>query len=200
MSWDTAPVSNGAHTLTAVARDAAGNKTTSADVSLTLQNTAPPPPTFLFGDQSVEPKVDYDNAGLAEAFKTTSSNAGTLRKITVYVDSSSTATKLNVGIYGDIGGHPGTLLAQGTLSSPTAGAWNDISVLATPVTSGASYWIAVLSPNGSGQIRFRDRCCGGGTAGEASSQTTLVSLPGTWTTGKTYTDGPLAGYGAGTIP
>jgi hypothetical protein len=44
VSWNTAGAANGAHTLTAVARDAAGNRTTSAAVSVTVSNNAPPPP------------------------------------------------------------------------------------------------------------------------------------------------------------
>src|SRR5207247_1219744 len=41
MSWDTAPAAIGAHTLTAVARDAAGNTATSAPSSVTVDNEAP---------------------------------------------------------------------------------------------------------------------------------------------------------------
>jgi parallel beta-helix repeat protein len=41
ISWDTTTVANGAHTLTAVARDAAGNTTTSAPVSVTVNNSVP---------------------------------------------------------------------------------------------------------------------------------------------------------------
>jgi chitodextrinase len=41
VSWDTTTASNGTHTLTAVARDAAGNTTTSAAVTVTVSNTAP---------------------------------------------------------------------------------------------------------------------------------------------------------------
>src|SRR5207245_1644162 len=43
ISWNTATASNGSHTLTAVARDAAGNRTTSAPVTVTVFNdtTAP---------------------------------------------------------------------------------------------------------------------------------------------------------------
>src|SRR5205823_6313184 len=40
VSWDTSAVSNGSHTLTARARDAAGNQTTSAAVTVTVNNTA----------------------------------------------------------------------------------------------------------------------------------------------------------------
>src|SRR5437870_3459376 len=39
--WDTTTASRGSHTLTAVARDAAGNRTTSAPVSVTVVNASP---------------------------------------------------------------------------------------------------------------------------------------------------------------
>lgn len=41
--WNTTSSANGAHTLSAVARDAAGNTTTAAGVAVTVQNAAPPP-------------------------------------------------------------------------------------------------------------------------------------------------------------
>ena len=43
VTWNTAGVANGAHTLTAVARDAAGNTTTSASVTVTVNNDVTPP-------------------------------------------------------------------------------------------------------------------------------------------------------------
>jgi hypothetical protein len=42
VSWNTAAVANGSHTLRAVARDAAGNTTTSAPVAVTVSNAAGP--------------------------------------------------------------------------------------------------------------------------------------------------------------
>jgi regulation of enolase protein 1 (concanavalin A-like superfamily) len=42
LQWNSANVGNGAHTLTSVARDAAGNTATSAGVPITVQNAAPP--------------------------------------------------------------------------------------------------------------------------------------------------------------
>jgi hypothetical protein len=44
-SWNTATATNGAHTLTAIARDAAGNRTTSAAISVTTNNLDTTPPT-----------------------------------------------------------------------------------------------------------------------------------------------------------
>jgi hypothetical protein len=46
LSWNTGSTANGAHVLRAVARDAAGNRTTSAAVNVTVSNIADPtPPT-----------------------------------------------------------------------------------------------------------------------------------------------------------
>src|SRR5205823_5947775 len=47
VSWNTTTATNGSHTLTAVARDAAGNATTSTAVTVTVSNTPPDttPPT-----------------------------------------------------------------------------------------------------------------------------------------------------------
>jgi Big-like domain-containing protein len=45
-SWNSTSASNGSHTLTAIARDAAGNRTTSASRTVTVSNAAPPPGTW----------------------------------------------------------------------------------------------------------------------------------------------------------
>jgi hypothetical protein len=42
IAWDTTPVANGSHTLTAVARDAAGNTATAASVTVTVVDGTPP--------------------------------------------------------------------------------------------------------------------------------------------------------------
>jgi len=62
-SWNTTAAANGSHTLTAVARDAAGNHSApSAPVTVTVANGAPPPPpppgsTTRF--QETDPSVAY---------------------------------------------------------------------------------------------------------------------------------------------
>src|SRR5437588_277879 len=47
ISWNTTSVANGSHSLTAKARDAAGNSTTAAAVTVTVSNSALPPPGGL---------------------------------------------------------------------------------------------------------------------------------------------------------
>src|SRR5579864_7187977 len=54
---DTTKSSNGSHVITAVARDAAGNRTTSAPVTVTVANAAPPPPTTRF--EETDPSIAY---------------------------------------------------------------------------------------------------------------------------------------------
>ena len=152
----------------------------------------------ILGSATIAPSADSDGTGLAEAFKATASSTGTINALFVYVDAPSTATTLVAGIYTDNGGHPGTLLAQGSLSSPAAGNWNTVSIATTSLTSGTIYWLTLLGATGSGQLAFRDSCCGGGTASETSLQSNLSALPTTWSSGTRYADGPVSFY-AGTV-
>jgi hypothetical protein len=104
-----------------------------------------------------------------------------------------------IGIYADSGsGHPGTLLAQRTVpGGPTNGTWNTVLLPSVPVVAGTRYWIAILSPAGSGSLRFRDFCCGSGgpQPTEVSQQTNLAVLPQSWTSGRRFpTDGPLSAW------
>ncbi|MBI3043009.1 MAG: hypothetical protein HYY78_09315 [Betaproteobacteria bacterium] len=57
-SWDTTAAANGTHTLTAVARDAAGNRTTSEPVTVTVSNNSPSPPAVQRYEES-DPSVSY---------------------------------------------------------------------------------------------------------------------------------------------
>jgi len=66
IAWDTTTAASGSHTLTAVARDAAGNAATSTGVSVTVSNvTGPPAGTLLFRegfeDASLAARGWYDN-------------------------------------------------------------------------------------------------------------------------------------------
>ncbi len=71
-SWNTATASNGSHTVTAVARDAAGNSTTSAPVTVTVSNTAPSPTGLVAA-------LGFDEAsGTAATDSSGSGNAGTI--------------------------------------------------------------------------------------------------------------------------
>ena len=178
-----------------VAFDAAGNASDPSNQATAIVAEPPPGPAFMLGDQGIGAQTDFSPGGVAEAFRTTAAAAGTLAQLTVYVDGTSTATTFSAGIYADSGGHPAALLGQGSLSAPVAGAWNRINLPPVAITAGTTYWIALLAPASTGTLRFRDRGTGG--AAEASSQTNLTSLPSSWSTGASYTDGPLSAWGGG---
>src|SRR2546423_1637101 len=80
-SWNTTAAANGSHTLTAVARDAAGNRSDpSAPVTVTVANGAPPPPpppppgpTTRF--QETDPSVTYAPAWTEDGTRSWSGGA-----------------------------------------------------------------------------------------------------------------------------
>src|SRR5207302_11499510 len=108
--------------------------------------------------------------------------------------STSAATKLTLGIYRDSNGHPGALIGQGTIGAVMNGTWNTVAVPAAAISSGATYWLAILSPSGTGRLAFRDRCCSG-TASETSKSGNLTTLPTSWATGTVLAEGPASLYG-----
>jgi hypothetical protein len=151
---------------------------------------APP----LVGDANVNSTVDSNSAGTAEAFPTKAPYSGQMSRLHLYVDSSSTASQVVVGIYSNRNGDPGALQTQATITKLRAGSWNYVDIPSRlPVTAGRRYWIAVLGLSGSGKIRFRDAASGAGS--ETSAQHNLIALPGSWSTGKTWPTGNVSAYG-----
>ncbi|MGC1387190.1 MAG: family 16 glycosylhydrolase, partial [Steroidobacteraceae bacterium] len=139
----------------------------------------------------MEPGVDTDSLGQAEAFQVTGAACGVVNSLNLYVDASSTAGMIVVGLYADKAGNPGSLLAQGSTTAPVAGAWNTITVPPVSVTAGIPYWIAVLGTT-SGTVAYRD--APRGCTSKTSASTTLTSLPSNWTTGASYPSCPLSAY------
>jgi Concanavalin A-like lectin/glucanases superfamily/Fibronectin type III domain len=153
------------------------------------------PPQLVVGNKTLEPYVDSNIQGQAEAFKTTPQKKAVLTAIQVYLDARSTATELVAGIYSDIGGHPGVRLTQGKIISPKAGATNTVPINTTTIEAAKPYWIAILGSKG--QIKFRIRGAASNPL-ETSASKVLTSLPSQWTTGTVYpSDGPMSVYGTG---
>ena len=67
LSWDTRTASNGAHTLTAVARDSDANTTTSAPVRVTVDNVVVAPPGLVaaYGFDETSGTTTADSSGNA---------------------------------------------------------------------------------------------------------------------------------------
>src|SRR5258706_1739387 len=104
MSWNTTGTANGSHALTAVARDAAGNVTTSAVVTVTVSNDATPPSVSITapaGGANVSATVTVtanasDNVGVVGVqFKLDGANLGAEVTTIPYRLSSNTAGTAN---------------------------------------------------------------------------------------------------------
>ena len=107
----------------------------------------------------------------------------------IYLDGSSTASAVTIGVYANGGGAPGSLLSQSRIDAPQAGAWNQVA-LSLAVSSGATYWLVVLQPPGSsGSISFRDSS--GGTS-LGSSQSDLSALPASWSSGPVWSSSDIS--------
>lgn len=188
-SWDTTTAINGDHRLTAVARDAAGNTTTSTAVTVTVSNGVSG--DQLLGLDSIQGFADNDAAGEAEAFPFTATASGHAGTVTLYVDSDSRATTLEVGVYSDASGNPGTLLASGSLDALRPGAWNTVTFGSNPtLNSGTPYWVALLGIGG--RIDFRDRSTG--QCSQSNATTDLADLPPTWSPGTSWPTCSLSAY------
>jgi PKD repeat protein len=161
--------------------------TSSASASTTTQ--------YVIGDQTVEPKLDYNGQGVAQAFKTTPQKSSTVTALQVYVDATSKATELVAGIYKDNYGHPGALVAQGKLATLKPGAWNPVPIPAASVTAGQPYWLAILGSKGN--LIFRDQLKSGTAVLEITNTNTLTSLPSLWPASYAAKDGPMSVYGTG---
>jgi len=163
-------------------------------VTQTPTTTPTPASPVLLGDQTVESQLDSNPIGLAEAFQYTADQTGTVRQLVVYLDASSNASKVVLGLYADSGaGSPSTLLAQGTITAPVSGTWNAVTVPSASVVAGSRYWIAVLQPiSTTGAARIRDMPSG--TAAQTSLQTSLSTLPATWSIGASFANSPMSAY------
>jgi len=148
----------------------------------------------LLGDANVGNTLDSDSPGTAEAFPARVGYSGQLSRLHLWVDSSSTASKVVVGVYSNHNGQPGALQEQATITNPTAGSWNYVDVPSMSVTAGHRSWIAVLGPKGGGTIRLRDASSGG--TSYTSAQHNLTALPATWSSGRAWASAPLSGYGS----
>ena len=104
-SWNTTSVSNASHTLTAVAKDAAGNTTTSASVKVTVNNGDTTPPTVSITSPSNNATVSgtvsvsanaSDNVGVATVqFQVDGNNVGSADTTSPYNFSWNTTSYAN---------------------------------------------------------------------------------------------------------
>lgn len=91
ITWSTTTASNGTHSLTAVARDSAGNTTTSTAVSVTVSNTIPPATV-------ANPSISPNGGSFTSSQQVTLSTATTGASIR-YTTDGSNPTSSNGALY-----------------------------------------------------------------------------------------------------
>src|SRR5436309_844777 len=130
VSWNTTTASNGSHTLTAVARDAAGNVTTSAGVTVTVSNDTTPPSVSITspaGGATVSGTISVtasasDNVGVVGVqFKLDGANLGVEDTTSPYGVSWNTTTASS-------GSHTLTAVARDAAGNVTTSAGVTVTV------------------------------------------------------------------------
>jgi hypothetical protein len=191
--WDASIINNGAHTLTAVARDPAGNITTSGPVSVTVTGGT----SILIGSLSSAGTSDQITQQQIEAWPFNASASGNATQISVWVQSVA-ASNVLLGLYEDNSGTPGALKGTASLSSPTGGQFNTANLTAASgkdlnITIGTVYWVSVLGTDGT--VTVRDLNGGGCNARVNSGTNNLTSLPNPFSASATlFPQCPLAAY------
>jgi hypothetical protein len=192
----TAPSAASATPVTITATSQA-DTTKSASIRLQI-GSAQAPGTMLLGHSTLEPLVNGISGGTAEGYQITASDNGSLSTLSVYVDATTTATNLFVGLYSDNNGHPGSRLTGGNSTAFQKAAWNNILVSPVNVAAGTKYWFVLLGTGGLVSFRQKQNPGTGGWVDELNAIKTLTALPATWTTGTVYSKGAWTSvYGSG---
>jgi hypothetical protein len=147
ISWNTTTVTAGSHTLTAIARDAAGNVTTSAGVTVTVDNAAAPTVTMtapaagstVAGSITVSAGAS-DNIGVVGVqFRLDGANLGAEDTVAPYAISWNTTTVANAS-------HTVTAIARDAAGNVTT------STGVTVTVDNALPTVTVVSPAGGASV------------------------------------------------
>jgi glucose/arabinose dehydrogenase/PKD repeat protein len=175
---------------------------TTIPVTLTV-TPAPEPGETLLGFDAIGLNHSSAPAGAGEAYRLTATATGVATRLRLYVDDSTTADALVLGLYADGSGEPTSLLGAGRLDGLTTGAWNEVTLASgVALTAGTEYWFGLLNPTGSGgTLAWRDHA--GGLSGgpeNTSAGRTMSELPALWSSLGSYFDGPVSGYAVSSGP
>ncbi|MDA0168685.1 choice-of-anchor D domain-containing protein [Solirubrobacter taibaiensis] len=153
--------------------------------------------TTLGGHTTVGSNRSSVGPGGAEAYRFRAETTGNGSKLRAFIDQTSTANALTIGLYSDTFGEPGSLLGAGTSEHVTPGEWNEVPLPASvEIEEGQYYWLSLLNPlTSGGQLAWRDRATPAGGGPERTSLTRdLTMLPPLWSTLGRWSDGPLSAY------
>ncbi len=104
--------------------------------------------TVLLGDSAIENQSDSLVAGQAEAFRLQAHATQRSVLAHVYMGAGNSAHLVIVGVYSSSGQQPGSLLSVGSASVSRPGTWTEVPISSVELTSGKTYWLAVLGRGG----------------------------------------------------
>jgi len=118
LSWNSTTTSNGAHTLSARARDAAGNTATAANVTITVSNTAGGPPSITrisatSGSTNGGGQMDLIGSNLSGVTVTIGGQSAPL--LSALPDGSRATVKIPAGAIGGVDVVASSSVGQSTL-------------------------------------------------------------------------------------
>jgi hypothetical protein len=117
------------------------------------------------GSPSVLSSKHTARPGHVEAFRSRASASGAVTRLHAYLVRSSTAKRVELGLYRNHGRRPSRRLARCVIAHPRAGAWNACTIKAVHLRAGRPYWNALLRPTrGKGKLRFAAARSGPGRA------------------------------------
>jgi hypothetical protein len=117
--------------------------------------------------------------GSGQDWKVVASQSETVNRLNVYL-GNGTKGKPQIGLYDA----SRTKLASCTITAPAAGAWNRCSIPDTQITTGQTYLLSVLRPQGQSVVNIATSAATGQSYGSSSSS--LATLPSPWANGANY--------------
>ena len=107
-------------------------------------------PGFLLGNARLQSHHDTLAAGRWAAFRFHASAGGTAKWLTLFIDRRARSRSVQLAIYRDRGGHPGSRLTSGLQRHAVAGGWNHVAVRPARLVKGHTYWLAVVGTRSGG--------------------------------------------------
>ena len=160
-------------------------------LSASAPNTA-----VLVGSSTRAPRVEREPAGHSAAFRYVALRSGTARVVHLYLDRSSKARSVAVGLYTSVGRRPGRRIATSILRKPRAGRWNVANLRRASIRAGSAYWIAVVSNRGTLGLRdHRGAVC----RKEVVARLQSPSLPRHWKAGSPSHACSLSAFVSGNV-
>jgi hypothetical protein len=160
---------------------------------------------ITLGDTTVETGIDQHTSGNAECSSFYATQTGVVDRLYIYHPGypGDNATAYIAGLYTDdgTGDHPVTLLGGGMVAPGAVLAnftWYVVPISEATIVAGNFYWIAAACPVGAGNMCSISYKYYGATGGgpctatpteqctQHSQESTLTTMPATWTKGTTY--------------